>query len=229
MSGTLEARLRAAGLSPAVSVVFHTNRRVLVTLTRHGTLRVHAGYEAAPEPVLAAIARWARPRLSRAERTSAGRVLAAFPVHAHAPSTHPPRRRPDEPADPADAARLARLRALHDGYNRSHFGGSLLPVDLRLSGRMRRRLGEFRPHGGADGRHEIAISRRHLRRHGWTRAAETLLHEMVHQWQAETGRPLRHDPDFRRKCREVGIDGRAVAERIVPDPGAFPGSGKAIA
>jgi hypothetical protein len=52
---------------------------------------------------------------------------------------------------------------------------------------------------------EIAISYRHLRRHGWTEALHTLLHEMVHQWQDETGHPLDHGRDFRRKAREVGI------------------------
>jgi hypothetical protein len=83
-------------------------------------------------------------------------------------------------------------------------------VTVRLSGRMRRKLGEFRPAAGPDGVHEIAISRRHLRRHGWLRAAETLLHEMVHQWQQESGRPLGHGPEFRRRCAELGIDGRAV-------------------
>ena len=33
----------------------------------------------------------------------------------------------------------------------------------------------------------------------------TLLHEMVHQWQHETGRPVDHGTEFRAKCREVGI------------------------
>jgi hypothetical protein len=35
---------------------------------------------------------------------------------------------------------------------------------------------------------------------------------MVHQWQAETRRPLGHGPEFRLKCAELGIEGRAVAE-----------------
>jgi hypothetical protein len=60
-------------------------------------------------------------------------------------------------------------------------------------------------------RPEIALALRHLRRDGWARVTDTLLHEMVHQWQAETGRPLGHGRDFREKCREVGIEGRAVA------------------
>ena len=52
---------------------------------------------------------------------------------------------------------------------------------------------------------EIAISFRHFRRHGWDEALHTLLHEMVHQWQDETGRPIDHGRDFRRKAREVGV------------------------
>ena len=210
MSLTLETRLRAAGLSPDTPVVAHTNRRVLVTLTRRGALRVHAGFGFAPDPVLAAIARWARPRQRRAERLAAGRILAAFPVHAHVPSPAP-RRRPQPLVDPGDAARLARLGALHELLNARHFGGMLGQVELRLSARMRRRLGEFRPGSSAEPA-VIALSRRHLRRDGWARATDTLLHEMVHQWQAETGRPLGHGPVFRLKCAELGIEGRAVAD-----------------
>ncbi len=33
----------------------------------------------------------------------------------------------------------------------------------------------------------------------------TLLHEMVHQWQAESGVPVDHGPAFRRKARQVGV------------------------
>ncbi len=210
MTGELETRLRAAGLSAATPIVPHTNRRVLVSLTRGGTLRVHTGFSFAPEPVLAAIARWARPRLRRADRLAAGRILAAFPVHVHVPPDAGTRRRPTEPADPGDTARLDRLRGLHESLNALHFGGALGPVDLRLSARMRRRLGEFRPGSGPDARPEIALSRKHLRRDGWGRVGETLLHEMVHQWQAESGRALGHGPDFRRTCASLGIEGRAV-------------------
>ena len=211
MSLTLETRLRAAGLSADTPVVPHTNSRVLVTLTRRGALRVHAGFGFAPDPVLAAIARWARPRLRRAERLAAGRILAAFPVHAHIPPGPAARRRPSPPADPGDAGRLERLGALHALLNARSFGGALGPVEIRLSARMRRRLGEFRPASSTEPVAVITLSRRHLRRDGWSRATETLLHEMVHQWQAEHGRPLGHGPEFRLKCSELGIDGRAVA------------------
>jgi len=52
---------------------------------------------------------------------------------------------------------------------------------------------------------EIVVSRRHIRRHGWDEALHTLLHEMVHQWQDETGHPIDHGRLFRAKAREVGV------------------------
>jgi hypothetical protein len=51
---------------------------------------------------------------------------------------------------------------------------------------------------------EIAISRRHIARHPWAEVEHTLLHEMVHQWQAETGLPVDHRAAFRRKAAQVG-------------------------
>lgn len=205
----LAARLRAHGLPSDTPVVLHTNRRVLVTLTPGGELRVHRGYEAAPDAVVAAIARWARPRTRRADRRLAQRILVAFPVHLHAPS--PAAERRPERHRPEDAQTLARLHVLWTELNTRHFDGKLGPVEIRLSRRMRRRLGEFSPASGSVRKPEIAIGFRHLARDGWARATATLLHEMVHQWQSETGRSLRHGREFRDRCAAVGIDGRAMA------------------
>jgi hypothetical protein len=36
-----------------------------------------------------------------------------------------------------------------------------------------------------------------------------MLHEMVHQWQAETGLKVDHGPTFREKARDVGVLPRA--------------------
>jgi hypothetical protein len=100
---------------------------------------------------------------------------------------------------------VARLREAHRSHNQRHFAGALAEVELRVSRRMRSRLGLYRlPHGGE--RAEIVISRRHIRRHGWAEALDTLLHEMVHQWQHEQGFSVDHGVRFRRKAREVGID-----------------------
>ncbi len=180
-----------------------------MSLTTRGALRVHAGYAGAPDEVLSAIVRWARPRVRRAERLEAQRVMTAFPVHDHVAPGDRAHRRPARPA-PGDEPRVERLQAFHAELNRRYFGGRLRRVEIRISSRMRRRLGEFRPADTGEGA-EIALSRRHLNADGWARVTETLLHEMVHQWQAESGHRLGHGPDFRRKCAAIGIEGRAVA------------------
>ena len=189
----LDSRLYAAGLSRQMPVELHTNRRVLVSLTSRGALRVHEGYQAAPDEVIAAITCWAGPRVLRRERLQAQRILASFPVHDHSPPAGLPSCRPA--VRPSDEKIFARLHELHDRFNQAHFGNALGRIRMALSGRMRRRLGEFRL--SATGLHEIVIGRRHLRRDGWKGVEETLLHEMVHQWQAETGRKLGHGREFR--------------------------------
>jgi hypothetical protein len=110
----------------------------------------------------------------------------------------------------------------------------LRAVPIRVSRRMKSRLGHYTAGGpvasggpvdwwtGGPGRQtakgvgEIAISWRHVRRHRWEEVVHTLIHEMVHQWQDETGLPIDHGPRFRAKARDVGIDAaakRAVAHR----------------
>jgi SprT-like family protein len=205
----LDTRLHALGLPKALRVETHANRRVLVSLTSRGALRVHAGYAMAPDAVLLAIAHWARPRIRRAERVAAQRILTAFPVHQHVPPEREPHR-VSEPARPGDERLLGRLLAMHQELNRRHFDAALGAVALRLSSRMRRRLGEFRPADGAHTLPEICIARRHLRRDGWQAVCDTLAHEMVHQWQTQTGRRLGHGRDFRSTCRAIGIDARAT-------------------
>ena len=75
---------------------------------------------------------------------------------------------------------------------------------------MRRRLGQVTLSHETGVATEIALNRRHVQRDPWPQVEDTLLHEMVHQWQAETGRPVDHGAEFRRKAREVGIAARAV-------------------
>jgi SprT-like family protein len=110
----------------------------------------------------------------------------------------------------ADESHLRRLSERYTYYNLRHFDGALRPVPVRFSRRLRRRLGYYRlatPGGG--GAREIVISYRHLRRHGWHEVFETLLHEMIHQWQDQTGLPVDHGGRFRAKARELGVLPRA--------------------
>src|ERR687890_297978 len=108
------------------------------------------------------------------------------------------------------------LVSLHRRLNEAHFGGALQTIAIRLSGRMRTRLGELAVDLRTGRPLEIAISRRHVARHPWAEVEHTMLHEMVHQWQAESGLRVDHGPTFRGKAREVGVlptARRAIAHR----------------
>jgi hypothetical protein len=175
------------------------NRTVMVSFG-DGELRVHEGYLRAPEPVLRAVADFVRAR-TRAERARARAVIVGYQIE-RAPA-RAPRRTPRARAE--DAELLATLAAWHDRYNREHFGGALRPVAVRISRRMRTRLGHYTAASPTGEPAEIAIGLAHVRRHGWDEALHTLLHEMVHQWQDEQGHPIDHGATFRAKAREVGI------------------------
>ena len=204
---TLEARLRRLGLRDVDRVATHANRTVMLTL-RGRVLRIHRGYTHAPDAVLSAIVTYLRRGVRRETRRAAEHTFLAFPVHTHVPPA--PRRERVEAPQPGDADRIAALTALHGELNHRFFGGALCAVPIRLSSRMRRRLGELSVSLVSGAPPAITLSRRHLRRDSPADVAETLLHEMVHQWQWETGAPLDHGPAFRRKAREVGIVPRAT-------------------
>jgi hypothetical protein len=210
LADSLADRLFRLGLAPGTPVTLTRNRTVLISWRVTSGLRLHAGFAAAPDEVLRAIVRFLERRVPRAERAVMRRVFTAFPVEEHAAS-RPRRPRPPRLIPPADLPLIDRLHQAHALLNARHFAGALGHPRIRISDRMRSRLGELLA-SPAGGPLEIAISRRHLRRDGWSAACDTLLHEMVHQWQAESGHILDHGREFRRKAREVGITPRAVAD-----------------
>ncbi len=205
----LLARFHAGGLGHITRVSLHRNRTVMVSLTPAGTLRLHEGYAHAPDVVLDAITRFLKRGTRRSDRLRHKQTLLAFPVERYAPPDRPLVRRPER-ARPEDESILARLTDLHAALNRQYFEGRLAAIPIRLSGRMRSRLGELRMERQSGAALEIALSRRHLRRDGWPALRDTLLHEMIHQWQAESALAVDHGRAFRRKAREVGIEPRAV-------------------
>lgn len=204
----LLALLRSMGLRRISHCELTRNRNVMVSF-RGQELRVHQGYLTAPMEVHQAIVVFVEGR-TRAERRAAQRRIVAHVVDTpRGPMRRERTRAEDEPL-------AERLTAWHARFNDEHFGGALRPVAVRVSRRMKSRLGHYTAaQRGFPG--EIAISWRHLRRHGWDEALHTLLHEMVHQWQDETGRAIDHGAGFRAKARDVGI--AAAARRA---PGAAP-------
>jgi hypothetical protein len=211
----LLALLRELGLARITRCRLTHNRNVMVSFGG-GELRVHEGYLGAPLPVLRAIVTFVEGR-TRAERRAAQRVIVSHPIR----SARPPARRDRTHSDDAEIAE--KLAAWHSRYNSRHFHGRLRHVPIRVSRRMKSRLGHYTARTAGGEPAEIAISRAHLRKHGWEEVLHTLLHEMVHQWQDETGHTIDHGATFRAKAREVGI--APYARRVLATrPGRAEGS-----
>ena len=166
-----------------------------------GELRIHQSFLDAPEEVWRAIIVFVHGR-TRAARGEARRTILQFPVQRLEAERRP--RRPHS-THPDDVSLAERLTEWHRRYNAEHFDGELKSVQVRISRRMRSRLGHYSAATEDGLPAEIVISRRHFRRHGWDEALHTLLHEMVHQWQDESGQVIDHGREFRRKARAVGV------------------------
>jgi len=196
----LKTRLQRLGLGSQYHVRLTTNRTVVVSYSG-GELRIHNSFLGANEDVWKAIITFVHGR-NRVARREARRTILEFPV---ARSGEPPRRRRrPERTNPADVPIIRELSRWHIAYNKERFGGTLRSVPIRISRRMKSRLGHYSP--ASEGYEpEIVLSRRHIRRDGWEEALHTLLHEMVHQWQDEQGLVVDHGAGFRTKARAVGI------------------------
>ena len=125
------------------------------------------------------------------------------------PHVAAPRKRRTSRERADEASIIKRLQLAHSQYNTTLFGRELSPIRMRISRRMKNRLGHYMVAGGKQPA-EIAISLRHVQRDPWSDVLHTLVHEMVHQWQDQNGLALDHGPTFREKATEVGISARAT-------------------
>jgi hypothetical protein len=200
----LRARLESLGAGRIGRLRLTDNHSVMVSFSRRGVLSVHRGYASAPDHVLEAIVRFVSRGTPRRERAAARHEILGYRV---ALRENAPARRRDR-ALPEDRELVERLATAFRSLNVRHFGGALPDSPIRLSGRMRSRLG----HLALDERGrpvEITISRRHVTEHDWPSVTQTLLHEMVHLWQFANGHPVNHGATFRAKAREVGAHAAA--------------------
>lgn len=198
----LRAVLVRLGLDPRYRCRLTSNRTVFVSYS-DDELRLHRGYLDAPEKTLRAIVVFVRAK-SRAARNAARHDLLEYDVYRGQPPAFRPRRTLER-IHPDDELMVEKLRRAHESLNREKFGGALGTISIRVSRRMKSRLGHYTHRDRSGAGAEIVISRRHVRRHGWSKALETLVHEMVHQWQDESGYTVDHGRVFRSKARLVGI------------------------
>jgi len=195
----LVARLRELGVRRPI--VVHENRTVMVSVGRANELRIHRGYAYSSDRILKAIINFVNAR-NRAARLVAEREIQTFAIDS---ILRPKRRRKRRVSKPRDRELLAELQAMHAHSNATLFGGELSPVTIGISDRMRTRLGEVTLDPQNPRSVEITISRAHWERDGRREVERTLIHEMIHQWQAESGLKVDHGVSFRRKAGEVGV------------------------
>ena len=211
-------RLRALGLDRVDTLQLTRNRRTMVSI-RGRTLRIHRAYADAPDAVHQAVVDFVMGR-GIGRGSVRGRVRDTVHGSTHAAARReivawaariPPDHRPPraQHTHPDDATLAAQVVEWHKTFNAQRFAGALSLPSIKVSRRMKARLGHYAPGRGGT-QSEIAISWRHLRRNGMADAAQTILHEMVHQWQDENGMPLDHGTAFKQKAREVGISPRAT-------------------
>ena len=186
----------------------------MVSISRSGQLRIHRGYAYSSDRILKAIIKFVNAK-NRAVRSVAEREVMSFSVDAYLP---PKRQRRRRIIRRRDRELLCELGALHAQFNADLFGEKLATVPFRISDRMRTRLGEVTVEPRSSQLVEITISRQHWERDGRNEVEKTLLHEMIHQWQAESGRKVDHGASFRQKAREIGVT--PVARRTVERTGA---------
>jgi hypothetical protein len=196
----LRCRLQRLGLGSQYRVRLTTNRTVVVSYSG-GELRIHNSFLDADEEIWKAIINFVHGR-NRVVRQEARRTILKFPVAS--PKNEPRRKRRPEQTRASDLPLIRELAHWHREYNKDRFGGTLREISIRISRRMKSRLGHYSP-ATAGCEPEIVLSRRHIARDGWPEALHTLLHEMVHQWQDEQGLVVDHGPSFRAKARAVGI------------------------
>ena len=197
----LRARLVRLGLDARYRCSLTSNRTVFVSYSGY-ELRVHRAYLNADENAWNAIVAFVKAKSGTARRR-ARRELLAF--HIENGPVAPSQSRAPEKTHRDDREMAERLHRAHQAYNIERFESALSAVPIRVSRRMKRRLGHYSLCREPEKSGEIVISQRHIVRHGWDQALETLVHEMVHQWQDETGRVVDHGREFKWKARAVGI------------------------
>jgi len=198
----LLALLYSLGLPRKFTTLRLTRNRTVMVSFNGSQMRVHEAYLASPRFVHVAIVTFAAGR-TRAERRAAREIILSQPFDRNTRLRRQAASRPD------DLWMVAELERWHRRYNARHFGGTLKPVSIRVSRRMKSRLGHYTVAIPRSSRAEIAIGYRHIEKHGWEEALHTLLHEMVHQWQDENGYPIDHGARFRQKARDVGVTASA--------------------
>ena len=210
--------LRHRGAGHLASVHLRSNRRTIWSLTAGGSrFNLHRAFSRAPEPVLADLAVIARDARSRsaAYHAAAGRVARWPGVVDAIRALRRGKRAGGLTPGPCCATPEQReyLTAMYRTINVRRFAGRLPDgVPLRLSSRMRTRLGQMAPGVDDQGRRypvEIALNADLMLAGNDELRVETLVHEMAHVADLLEHGEVGHGPTWRRIALRVGCEPRA--------------------
>jgi hypothetical protein len=206
--------LRVRGVDDVHSIHFRANRSNLISISAdRRRLNLHECFRAGGPDVLDAIAAFARARGNNpAYRQAIARLRRWHGAQVRESDAGSARRPPACCGTPAQQHALAHC---YRQLNRVHFAGALpelLPV--RLSDRMRRRLGHVQYGSGSQQRtvSEIALNVDLLLPGNGRALRDTLLHEMAHveAWLLHGQRG--HGRVWQCVARRVGCEARACSE-----------------
>ena len=103
---------------------------------------------------------------------------------------------------------MAEIKNAYVKFNNKYFSGELKPIEIHFS-KTKRALGAFhcqRSFGAT--KTWICISTYYDR--PTKNVMETLLHEMIHQWQFENGMPVDHKENFKDMAFLINLDGWGI-------------------
>ena len=206
---------------------FKNNRGRIISLSKDGrTLHVHVCFQDADDELVNAIVTFLKAgRRGYAYRESIRVMREFFEAHGQKYTTISPeeedhRIKQDMERLPCvgNAEQRAFIREAFARYNSGLFGSKLPLVKLRLSDRMRSRLGHIRYHTTSSGERivlELALNIHLMLPGNEAILLDTLLHEMTHMeaWLLRGERA--HGAEWKEIARRVGCEATACSTQTI--------------
>jgi hypothetical protein len=224
---TMLRLLARRGCRRLEDVRFKNNRGRIISLSKDGrTLHVHACFQDADDDVVNAVVTFLKAgRRSYAYRESIRVMREHFEAHSQKYATTSPeeedhrlKRDMDRLPCVGNSEQRAFIREAFARYNAGLFGSKLPLVKLRLSDRMRSRLGHIRYHTTSNDERivlELALNIHLMLPGNEAILLDTLLHEMTHMeaWLMQGERA--HGPDWKSIANRVGCEATACSTQTI--------------
>lgn len=110
---------------------------------------------------------------------------------------------------------LGRLYVLYHDTNERYFGGLLPLVPIYFAPNLKPGKTETTAYLWTDDYEGvpryIVVREEHALQDPWPSVQDTLLHELIHVWQASRGHKVNHGPTFKKMAARLGVAATATA------------------